>query len=108
MTAKIEPLDLNPPDVPLQSQLKSLVPLGNKKETPGKSSKILLASETVEFMQTHLLLDYISSLHEKGKMLVEEKGVLEGKLQIGGSKTGGRTKKVVLDLNLIPDAQMLE
>ncbi|XP_020547792.1 agamous-like MADS-box protein AGL27 isoform X1 [Sesamum indicum] len=56
--------------------------------------------------KTHLLLDSISSLHEKEKMLVEEKGVLEEK--IGGSMTSGRTKKVILDLNIIPDAQMLK
>ncbi|KAK4423957.1 Agamous-like MADS-box protein [Sesamum alatum] len=53
--------------------------------------------------KTHLLLDSISSLQEKEKMLVEEKEVLEGK--IAGSKTSGRTKKIRLDLNLIPDAQ---
>ncbi|KAK4413186.1 MADS-box protein EJ2 [Sesamum alatum] len=56
--------------------------------------------------KTHLLLDSISTLHEKEKILVEEKRRLEEK--IAGSKTDGRTNKMIMDLNVIADSQMTE
>ncbi|KAH6777493.1 hypothetical protein C2S52_007046 [Perilla frutescens var. hirtella] len=57
--------------------------------------------------KTHLLLESISSLHEKEKMLEEEKMVLEGKhIQIAGGKT--KTKAVAIDLNAIPDSRTSE
>ncbi|KAI3467727.1 hypothetical protein Pfo_024390, partial [Paulownia fortunei] len=57
-------------------------------------------------VKTHLLLDSISSLHEKEKMLAEEKRCLEEK--IAGRKTNGRTNKVIMDLNVLADDQMIE
>ncbi|KAL0357751.1 UNVERIFIED_CONTAM: hypothetical protein Scaly_1460800 [Sesamum calycinum] len=56
--------------------------------------------------KTHLLLDSISTLHEKEKMLAEEKRHLEEK--IAGSKADGRTNKMIMDLNVIADSQMTE
>ncbi|XP_011086822.1 MADS-box transcription factor 7-like isoform X2 [Sesamum indicum] len=56
--------------------------------------------------KTHLLLDSISNLHEKEKMLAEEKRHLEEK--IAGSKADGRTNKMIMDLNVIADSQMTE
>ncbi|KAI3452579.1 hypothetical protein Pfo_009243, partial [Paulownia fortunei] len=52
--------------------------------------------------KTHLLLDSLSSLHEKEKMLAEEKRLLEEKI------AGSKTNKAIIDLNVIPDGQMIE
>lgn len=55
--------------------------------------------------KTNLLLESMSNLHEKEKMLEEEKMALEGK--IAGSKTQKKKKKAI-DLNVIPEGRTQE
>ncbi|XP_057776988.1 MADS-box protein FLOWERING LOCUS C-like [Salvia miltiorrhiza] len=56
--------------------------------------------------KTHLLLDSISSLHEKEKMLGEEKKGLEEK--IAESNTSGRRDKMTLDLNFLAECHIMD
>ncbi|XP_051116358.1 MADS-box protein EJ2-like isoform X2 [Andrographis paniculata] len=56
--------------------------------------------------KTHMLLDTISSLHEKEKTLAEEKKCLEEK--IAGSNTGRKKNMLIMDLNVRASSEVLE
>ncbi|XP_051121977.1 MADS-box protein EJ2-like [Andrographis paniculata] len=57
--------------------------------------------------KTHLQLDNISRLHEKEKILVEEKDDLGEK--IAGSTSNGKRTRLILDLNVVAnDSELIE
>ncbi|PIN07514.1 hypothetical protein CDL12_19915 [Handroanthus impetiginosus] len=58
--------------------------------------------------KTHLLLNSLSDLHEKEKMLEEEKRCLQEKLQTAGTTNNGRKNRVMMDLNIHADDQIEE